>query len=139
MGHPALATAALIGWEWLQRETDIFCRFDVAHYRPKERPQAVQVLHEKTGTETWIPLFTDDGTPQFPELMAELDAIKRDRIGGLMIRRDWGDRRPWPTGNKDLAQMSRAVKKIIRAAGLRDQLTFTSFSHGGFTEAADAD
>ena len=28
---------------------------------------------------------------------------------------------------------------IIRAAGLRDELTFTSFRHGGFTEAADAD
>jgi len=37
------------------------------------------------------------------ELMAELDAIKRERIGGLMLARDWGDRRPWrPTG--DLAR-----------------------------------
>jgi ligand-binding sensor domain-containing protein len=35
--------------------------------------------------------------------------------------------------------MSRAVKKIIRAAGMRDELTFTSFRHGGFTEAGDAD
>jgi hypothetical protein len=31
------------------------------------------------------------------------------------------------------------VKKIIRAAGLREELTFTSFRHGGFTEAADSD
>lgn len=31
------------------------------------------------------------------------------------------------------------MKRIIRAAGLRDELTFTSFRHGGFTEAADAD
>jgi hypothetical protein len=45
MGHPSLATAALIGWEWLQRERDIFATFDVAHYRPKERPHAVRVLH----------------------------------------------------------------------------------------------
>ena len=35
--------------------------------------------------------------------------------------------------------MSRKVKEIIRAAGLRDELTFTSFRHGGFTESADAD
>ena len=28
---------------------------------------------------------------------------------------------------------------MIRAAGLRDKLTFTSFRHGGFTEAADSD
>jgi hypothetical protein len=27
----SLATAALIAWEWLQRETDIFATFDVSH------------------------------------------------------------------------------------------------------------
>ena len=41
-GHPSLATAALIAWEWLQREEDIFGTFDVAHYRPKERPNAAR-------------------------------------------------------------------------------------------------
>jgi hypothetical protein len=60
-----------------------------------------------------------------------------------MLHRDWGKQDPWPTypkGNEiDLTQMSRKVKKVIRAAGLRDELTFTSFRHGGFTEAADAD
>ena len=75
--------------------------------------------------------------------MSELDAIKRERIGGLMLRRDWGDRAPWPTwptpDEVDLTHMSRKVKEVIRAAGLRDELTFTSFRHGGFTEAADAD
>jgi hypothetical protein len=72
-----------------------------------------------------------------------LDALKRERIAGLILRRDWGDRAPWPTwptqDNPDLTHMSRKVKEIIRAAGLRDELTFASFRHGGFTEAADAD
>jgi hypothetical protein len=140
MGHPSLATAALIGWEWLQRERDIFTTFDVAHYRPKERPNAVRVVHEKTREEAWIPLFDEKGVPLYPELMGELDAIKRERIGGLMLRRDWGERVPWPSGpNAELTHMSRKVKEVIRAAGLRDELTFTSFRHGGFTEAADAD
>src|SRR5215831_10049188 len=143
MGVPSLATAALIAWEWLQREKDIFAGFDVAHYRPKERPHAVRVLHEKTGEENWIPLFDDKGVPLYPELMLELDAIKRDRIGGLMLRRDWGERAPWPTwpmpDDVDLTHMSRKVKAIFRAAGLREELTFTSFRHGGFTEGADAD
>jgi hypothetical protein len=141
-GHPSLATAALIGWEWLQREKDIFATFDVAHYRPKERPNAVRVLHVKTGEENWIPLFDDKGVPIYPELMSELDAIKRERIGGLMLRRDRGARGPWFTdagGIVDLTHMIRTVKRIIRAAGLRDELTFTSFRHGGFTESADAD
>ena len=75
--------------------------------------------------------------------MSELDAIKRERIGGLMICRDWGDRAPWPTwptpNDVDLTHMSRTVKKVLRAAGLREELTFTSFRHGGFTEGADAD
>jgi hypothetical protein len=31
------------------------------------------------------------------------------------------------------------VKEIIRAAGLRDDLSFTSFRHGGFTETGDAE
>ena len=136
LGHPSLATAALISWEWLQRERDVFGTFDVAHYRPKERQHAVRVLHTKTGKENWVPLFDDAGVPLYPELMGELDAIKRERIGGLMLRRDWGDRAPWPTwptpGEIDLTHMSRKVKEIIRAAGLRDELTFTSFRHGGF-------
>ena len=139
MNLPSLATAALIGWEWLQREEAIFGVFDAAHYRPRERPNAVRVMHPKTGEENWVPLFDDAGMALYPELMLELDAIKHNRIGGLMLCRDWGDRRPWPTDKGDLAQMSRAVKKIIRAAGLRDELTFTSFRHGGFTEGADAD
>jgi hypothetical protein len=138
-GLASLAIAALIGWEWLQREEDIFGTFDVTHYRPKERPNAVRVLHVKTKEENWIPLFDEAGAPLYPELTVELDAIKRERIGGLMIRRDWGDQRPWPTAKGDLGQMSRTVKEVIRSAGLRDELTFTSFRHGGFTEAGDAD
>jgi hypothetical protein len=73
---PSLATAALIGWEWWQREIDIFATFEVTHYRPKDRPNAVRVIHEKTGKESWIPLFDNKGVPLYPELVAELDAIK---------------------------------------------------------------
>jgi hypothetical protein len=38
MGLSSLATGAQIGWDWLQREVDIFATFDVSHYRPKEHP-----------------------------------------------------------------------------------------------------
>jgi hypothetical protein len=143
LGLPSLATAALIGWEWLQRVEAIFGVFDVAHYRSKEHPNAVRVLHPKTSEENWFPLFDERGAPLYPELMAELDEIKRARIGGLMLRRDWGSRGPWPTWPQpdriDLTHMSRKVKQVMRAAGLRDELTFTSFRHGGFTEAGDAE
>jgi hypothetical protein len=139
----SLATAALIGWEWLQRETDIFATFDVSHYRPKEHPHMVRVVDEKTKKESWIPLVDDAGASIYPELMAELDDIKRQRIGGLMLCRDWGDRSPSPTWPKpdepDFTHLSRKVKEVIRAAGLRDELSFTSFRHGGFTEGGDAE
>ena len=146
LGYGSLATGALIGWEWLQRVEAIFGAFHVSHYRPKESPNVVRVLHPKTNEEAWWPLFDDDGAPLYPELMEELDAIKRERIGGLMLCRDWGDRRAWPTWPRndepefvDLTHMTRTVKKIMRAAGLRAELTYTSFRHGGFTEAGDAD
>jgi hypothetical protein len=114
----------------------IFATFDVSHYRPKERPNMVRVVDEKTKQEGWIPAI-------YPELMLELDAIKRERIGGLMLSRDWGNRGPWPTWPKsdqpDFTHLSRKVKEVIRAAGLRDELSFTSFRHGGFTEGGDSE
>ena len=103
----------------------------------------VRVIDEKTKSESWIPLFDGAGAALYPELMLELDAIKRERIGGLVLRRDWGDRGPWPTWPKpdqpDFTHVSRKVKEVIRAAGLRDELSFTSFRHGGFTEGGDAE
>jgi hypothetical protein len=68
--------------------------------------------------------------------MAELDAIKALRpTGGLMLRRD-GSGLPWATKGEMLTHFARVVKTIVRAAGLRDELTFTSFGrHGGGTEA----
>lgn len=82
----------------------------------------------------------DAGVPVYPELMAELDVIKRDRIGGLMLCRDWGERGPWPKPDQpDFTHVSRKVKEVIRAAGLRDELSFTSFRHGGFTQGGNAE
>jgi hypothetical protein len=43
------------------------------------------------------------------------------------------------TPRGDLDHFRSVVKDIIRAAGLRDELSFASFRHGGFTEGADAD
>jgi hypothetical protein len=88
---------------------------------PKEYPNAVRVVHEKTHEQNWIPLFDDQtGAPFCPVLMAELDTIKKTRIAGLMLRRDWGKQDPWPTfpkeGEIDLTHMSRKVKEVIRAA-----------------------
>ena len=118
--------------------------FEVRHYRPPERPDSVNVVHPKTREDAWWPLFDAAGRPLFPELMAELDAIKESAIAGHIFRHDHKHRRgaiplPWITGRGDLDYLRSTVKKIVRAAKLRDELSFSSFRHGGFTEGADAD
>lgn len=145
LDYQSIATSALVAWEWLQREEHIFGAFEVRHYRPKERPDSVRIVHPKTGEEAWWPLFSEDGASLFPELMAELDEIKQNMISGLILRRDHNFRRkannlaPWITARGDLRYLRAVVRKIILAAGLRPSLSFTSFRHGGFTEGADSD
>jgi len=143
-GYRSVATASLVTWEWLQREEHVFGAFEIEHYRPKERPNSVKIVHPKNGEEAWWPLFDDAGEALFPELMAELDEIKKTTVSGLVFRRDHAHRRcrtplPWITEKKDLRYLREVVKEIIRAAGLREELSFTSFRHGGFTEGADSD
>src|SRR5947208_4332324 len=144
LGYGSVGTAALLTWEWLQREEHLFGAFEISHYRPKERPNSVKIVHPKNGEEAWWPLFDETGEPLFPELMAELDAIKEAMVSGLVFRRDHEHRRsrsplPWITERKDLRYLRSVVKKIVAAAGLRSELSFTSFRHGGFTEGADSD
>ncbi|MET3907520.1 hypothetical protein ABID59_001861 [Bradyrhizobium sp. S3.3.6] len=144
LGFYSIGTAALLSWEWLQREEHVFGAFEIAHYRPEERPDSVRIVHPKNGEEAWWPLFDETGAPLFPELMAELDSIKERFVSGLAFRRDHPHRRscialPWITPRKDLRYLRSVVKKIIVTAGLRNELSFTSFRHGGFTEGADSD
>jgi hypothetical protein len=144
LGYGSVATAALLTWEWLQRQEHVFGAFEISHYRPIERPNSVRIVHPKNGEEAWWPLFDEAGTPLFPELVAELDAIKATKVSGLVFRRDHAHRRsgtqlPWITERKDLRYLRTVVKKIVTAAELRSELSFTSFRHGGFTEGADSD
>lgn len=140
----SLGTAALVLWEWLQRVEHVFSALEVAHYRPKERPNNALVVHPKTGEEVWLPLFDEAGAALYPELMERLDEIKRGRISGLMLVRDWKDEEaghpvPWVTQSGDLSYMGHEAKRLFRQAGLRGELSLTSFRHGGMTEMGDAD
>lgn len=143
LGMPSLGTALMVTWEWLQRREHIFTAFELAHYRPKDRPDEVLIVHPKNGEALWIPLF-EKAVPLFPELMTRMDALKEDRVGGLFFRRDWPDRvakvpLPWATATGALDFVAKKAKEIIRAAGLREKLSFTSFRHGGLTELGDAE
>jgi len=145
MGLPSLGTALMVTWEWLQREEHIFTAFELAHYRPKKRPNEVLIVHPKNGEEVWIPLFDPAGVPLFPELMARMDAAARNRVGnGLFFVRDWVDAKagmplPWATKSGNLRHASRKVQQVLRGAGIDASITFTSFRHGGLTELGDSD
>ena len=91
----------------------------------------------RPSTGSWEPLFDNKGKPLYPLLMAELDAIKALRpTGGLILRRD-GSGLPWAARARYSPRSSAISKKVILAAGLRPELTFTSFGrHGGTTEAS---
>jgi hypothetical protein len=94
--------------------------------------------------QAWWPLFNETGKELFQELMPELDAIKERTVSGLVFRRDHGHRRgrvplPWMTPRGGLDYLQTTVKRIIRAAGLRDEFSLTSFRHGGFTKGVDSD
>jgi hypothetical protein len=136
-GRGSLATAALFHWEITAHGVSVLDRLMVEHYRPRERPDAIFIAQEKSGDSYWYPLFDRDGRLLFPELTKELDALCKDRIGGHLFLRD-GTTKPWYTAKGDPSYFIHEVKKVIRAAGLRDELTFTSFRHGGITEAADS-
>jgi hypothetical protein len=136
MGFPSIATAALVGWEFLQRKDHIFTEFKVDHYRPRHMPDHIYIINTKTNTGEWEPLFDEDGNALYPALMAELDAMKAKRpTGGLMLRRD-KDGREWAGKTGSLSYLEHRVRDIITAAELRPELSFTSFGrHGGATEA----
>lgn len=88
----------------------------------------MKIVHPKNGEEAWWPLFDEAGEPLFPELMAELAAIKKTMVSGLVFRRDHAHRKsatplPWIMERKDLRNLRQVVKDIIAAAGSRGELS----------------
>lgn len=143
-GRSSIGTAALIAWEWVQRPEHICCSFEITHYKPRERRRFVQVLHEKTEEEAWVPLDDPEtGDRAYPLLEDRLDELCKDRIGGLVMLRDWpdkaaGKRLPWRTARGDISYFRHETRRLIDEIGLRPELTFASFRHGGMTEAAES-
>ena len=79
-GESSLGTAAMIAYYWLQREEDIFIgRLSWGHYRPADAPDVARIFHHKTGELVDIPLFDEDRTLLWPELMERLDTAPKIR------------------------------------------------------------
>ncbi|MCC8963839.1 site-specific integrase [Bradyrhizobium sp. Pear76] len=143
-GTPSLGTAAMIAFYWLVREEDIFGRFAWSDYRPADRQDHVLAWHHKNRKteKVAVPLFDTDGTALWPEMTARLEVAKR--TGTLVVMRDNADRRkkvhlPWMTGGRNPMRYVQAeVRRICRLAGLPDDITFTTFRHGGHTDGANS-
>jgi hypothetical protein len=137
-GNASIGTAAMIAFYWLQRETDIISRLSwVQHYRPVENPNIARIYHHKTRELVQMPLYDEDGTVLWPELMTRLDAATRR--GTLIVMRDQPDRRrktylPWKED-----YFRHRVAEIRAAAGIDPEVKFMGLRHGGNTEGADAD
>jgi hypothetical protein len=135
-GEPSIGTAAMIAYYWLQRQIDILSRLSWGHYKPDGKPIA-KIWHHKTGKEVELPLFDDDGSQLWPELMARLDDT--ERRGTLIVMRDVKDRTrkihlPWEED-----YFRHRVADIRKAAGIDGEVKFMGLRHGGNTEGADAD
>ena len=136
-GESSLGTAAMIAYYWLQREEDIIVRLSWSHYRPADAPDVARIFHHKTGELVDIPLYDEDGTVLWPELMERLDATPR--YGTLIVTRDRLDRRrkvhlPWKVD-----YFRHRVAAIRAAAGIAFDAKFMGLRHGGSTESGDAE
>jgi hypothetical protein len=135
-GEPSIGTAAMIAFFWLQREIDIIGRLAWSNYRPADNPDIVRIIHHKTGEVVDLPLYDNDGSPLWPELMERLD--RAERHGTLIVTRETADRfkavrLPWKKRH-----FLRRVANIRLAAGIDPDIKFMGLRHGGNTEGADA-
>ncbi len=136
-GEGSLGNAAMIAYYWLQREEDIIGRLSWSHYRPVDAPDVARIFHHKTGELVDIPLYDEDGTVLWPELMERLDAAPR--YSTLIVTRDRSDRRrgihlPWKVD-----YFRHRVAAIRAAAGIDFDAKFMGLRHGGSTESGDAE
>jgi integrase len=133
----SLGTAAMIAYYWLQREEDIIGRLSWSHYRPDDAPGVARIFHHKTRQLIDVPLYDEDGTILWPELMERLNTAPR--YGTLIVTRDRPDRRrkvhlPWKEH-----YFRHRVAEIRTAAGIDREVKFMGLRHGGSTESGDAD
>ena len=131
-----LAVVPLVAFEWHQRPENVLAgHLTWADYRPAGRPNAVRILHHKTGEKVWLPLLDQSG-PLFPELTAYLDTLEQLGVPIVVMRpkRKEGTSRPYL-----LRTARNRVRAAARSAGLPDDLTLAACRHGGLTELGDAE
>jgi hypothetical protein len=142
-GRPeaAAAAAAVICFEWLQRPENVLagvlCWPD---YRSKEWPNAIKILHHKTGATVWHPLedTVDDVTVRFHS-EAEAIITKLPRRGVPMILREVRTRDGAVFKRYSHSGFEKIVQQLRKEIeGLPSYFTLDACRHGGMTELEEA-
>ena len=139
LGHPEAAAAAVICFEWLQRPENVLAGYVTwTGYRSKDQPNAIKIVHHKTGAVIWHPLeeTTDGGIVQF-YADAELILAQLPRRGVPMILKPARGIRP--AEPYTAIQMSKIVRKVRALCDLPSTFTLDACRHGGMTELEEAE
>jgi len=139
LGHPEAAAAAVVCFEWLQRPENVLGGYVTwSDYRSKDHPNAIKILHHKTGAVVWHPLeeTTEAGVVRFYEEAEEVLA-RAPRRGVPMVLK------PARAGNPaepyTAMTMAKVVVKIRGKLGLPSTFTLDACRHGGMTELEEAE
>jgi hypothetical protein len=135
-GELHLAIVPLVAFEWHQRPENVLAgHLTWIDYRPPERPNAVRILHHKTGELVWLPLLDKSGA-LFPELTAYLEGLERLGVPMVLMRPLRADA---PARPYLLRTARNRVRAAARAAALPERITMAACRHGGLTELGDAE
>jgi hypothetical protein len=140
-GRPEAAAAAVICFEWLQRPENVLAGLlRWPDYRGKEWPNAIKILHHKTGATVWHPLddIVDDVTVQFyPE--AEAIITKLPRRGVAMILREVRTRNGVVFNHYSYSGFEKIIQQLRKMIeGVPSYFTLDACRHGGMTELEEA-
>jgi hypothetical protein len=107
LGRPEAAAAAIICFEWLQRPENVLAGvLRWPDYRSKEWPDAIKILHHKTGATVWHPL--------------------EEAVEGAVVKF-------YPEAEEILAKLPRrGVPMILREIKTRNGVAFKPYSYSGF-------
>ena len=140
-GKAEAAAAAVICFEWLQRPENVLAGvLRWPDYRSKEWPNAIKIIHHKTGATVWHPLedIIDGRIVRFyPEAEAILQ--KLPRRGVPMILREIKTRSGMafkPYSYSGFEKLIQNLRKQID--GLPSYFTLDACRHGGMTELEEA-
>ena len=138
LNKPEPAAAAVICFEWLQRPENVLAgALRWPDYRSKNWPNAIKIIHHKTGATVWHPLQDDDGTLFYAEAEAVLS--KLPRRGLPMILRELKSRNGVAYKPFSYSGFEKIIQQMRKAVGdLPSYFTLDACRHGGMTELEEA-